>query len=191
MDSKDMVGSVLPIGNDPEPVEEKAEAGLEALVKKLTEGDEVERSAGLSDLLAALKPQEGAGEEGVETGTEAKRSTAGLADLLKMPELSNTIIKLLAEKLGIPASTLKSLVGAAKKAKKKTKKAAAAKTTKKKTAAKASKKTTKKSAVAAKKSAKKKATTKKSSSAAKKTTTSTKTKKKPAVKKTTVKKKSK
>lgn len=188
MDSNDMVGSVLPIRSDPEPNEEEKGSGLEAVVKKLMEGDEAERSAGLSDLLAALKPT-AAAEEGAEPEAEASRATAGLADLLKVPGLSNTIIKLLAEKLGIPASTLKSLVGAAKTAKKKTKKSTASKTAKKKATTKTGKKTTKKSTAAAKKTTKKKAATKKSSAATKKKTTSAKTKKKPVAKKTTVKKK--
>jgi len=183
MDTDDQQGDVMPKDSSGEQAEGEQGVSPEDALKKLLESGDEQAASRLSGLLANLQPQE------EQPGLEASRAGAAeesglnLGGLLKAPGIRDTLIKLLAEKLNLPASSVEALVGLLGKEKKKAKKKASTTAAKKRKSAatrrtSSSAKTKKKSTASAKKTAAKRSTTKKSVS----------TKAKPKSKKTASKK---
>ncbi len=183
MDTDDQQGDVVPKDSSGEQAAGEQGVSPEDALKKLLESGDEQSASRLSDLLANLQPQEE--QPGLETSRAGAAAEPGLnlGNLLKAPGMRDTLLKLLAEKLNLPASSVEALVGLLGIEKKKAKKKASAKTAKKRKSgttrrASSSAKAKKKSTAAAKKTSTKRLATKKS--------TSTKTK--PKSKKTASKK---
>ena len=186
------MNDALPTGSSGKQPEEEPKASPEDVLKSLLESGDEQTASRLSDLLADLQPQ--ADQPDLETSRAGAAAESGLnlAGLLRAPGLRDTLLKLLAEKLNLPASSVEALVGMLGKEKKKTKKKASPKTAKKRktSAAKAKKKATtssKKKTTAKSAKARKTAPTarkpKSKKAASKKTASSTAAKKRRAAKK--------